>query len=403
MEYYVYAYLDPSFYYESKFLPVVKNLPIYIGKGKNNRLTYHWKEIISGGNLKNIQFNSKLKKMKEDGIDPIIIKIKENLDSDSANQLEKNIISLLGRKYYDDNGILLNVAKGGDGGITWIGENPFKGKTLEQLYGKEKSDKMKESLSKYASSRIGGLNHMFGIRGEDHPLYGEKSPLYGKERPNNVNNKISNTLKEKWKNMSEEDILNLNSKIAKTKENWTEDLRKEIGKKISDKNRNRKFSEEHREKLSITNYKKNNKGSESLKLKEESKKKISEFFKNRKFSEEHKEKLRKFKISYEDLKCMVIENSIKSKREYQIWIKQNNIDAPLNPSSKSFHEKWKGWTSFLNKKSTGKDSPKSRKCLIEGIVYDSIKEVQEKYEMKNHNLVRYRISSDKFKDWNWYE
>ena len=93
MEYYVYAYLDPSFYYESEFLPCVKNLPIYVGKGKNNRLMYHWKKILSGGNLENIQFNSKLKKMKEDGIDPIIIKIKENLDSDSANQLEKNIIS----------------------------------------------------------------------------------------------------------------------------------------------------------------------------------------------------------------------------------------------------------------------------------------------------------------------
>jgi hypothetical protein len=56
-----------------------------------------------------------------------------------------------------------------------------------------------------------------------------------------------------------------------------------------------------------------------------------------------------------------------------------------------------------NKKSTGKDSPKSRKCLIEGIVYDSIKEVQEKYTMKNHNSVRYRINSNNFKDWNWYE
>lgn len=56
-----------------------------------------------------------------------------------------------------------------------------------------------------------------------------------------------------------------------------------------------------------------------------------------------------------------------------------------------------------NKKSIGKFSPKSRKCLIEGTVYDSIKEVQEKYTMKNHNAVRYRINSNNFKDWNWYE
>jgi hypothetical protein len=56
-----------------------------------------------------------------------------------------------------------------------------------------------------------------------------------------------------------------------------------------------------------------------------------------------------------------------------------------------------------NKKSTGKNSPKARKCTVEGIVYDSIKDVQEKYGMKNHNSVRHRINSNNFKDWNWYE
>lgn len=56
-----------------------------------------------------------------------------------------------------------------------------------------------------------------------------------------------------------------------------------------------------------------------------------------------------------------------------------------------------------NKKSSGENSPRSRKCIIEGNIYNSIKEVQEKYGIKNHNSVRYRINSDKFKDWNWYE
>jgi hypothetical protein len=348
MEYYVYAYLDPSSPYYNPIFPEINSLPFYIGKGKNDRLNYHWKSILAEKDLKNIQLNLKLKSMKEKNISPIIIKIKDNLTSESANLLEKEIISLLGRRYYD-RGILLNVAEGGEGGITWIGENPFKGKTLEELYGIERSNEMKKSVSRYASSRIGELNPMFGIRRENHPLYREKSPRYKIKHTEETRNKISERTKLQWKSMTPEDIESLNNKIKESKSKWSEEYKEEIARKISESNKNMEFTDSHKEKLSKTNHRKINKGNSELRLNQSTKEKISFSLKGRIFSDEHKMNLKKFNIEYDELEKMVRKNGIKSKKEYREWVIKNNIDAPLNPSFKSFKEKWKGWRYFLGK------------------------------------------------------
>ena len=297
MEYYVYAYLDPSIPYESKDFPEIKNMPIYIGRGKNDRLNQHWKSILSGRKLSNVQFYLKLKKMKDNGIPPIIILLQDNLTLENANFLEKRAISLIGRRYYDEGGVLLNVAEGGEGGITWLGQNPFKGNKHKVETKKEISDKVKKF----------------------------------------------------WKNMSQEDIDTLNNKIKESKSKWTDEYIMEIKRKISKANKNRDFSDLHRENLSLKNYKKLNKGSSIVKLKETAKEKISASLRGRTFSDEHKKNLRNFNIEYSELKKMVIENCIRSKREYRKWVTENNIDAPLNPNFKSFGEKWQGWRSFLDK------------------------------------------------------
>ena len=349
MEYYVYVYLDPSISYENKDFPEIKNMPIYIGRGKNDRLNQHWKSILSGRKLDNAQFYLKLKKMKDSGISPIIILLHDNLTLDNANFLEKRAISLIGRRYYDEGGVLLNVAEGGEGGITWIGENTFKGKTLEELYGLEKSREMKKTLSESASKRTRELNPMFGIRDEKHPLFGEKSPRYNVKHKEETRKEISDKIKKFWKNMSPEDIDTLNNKIKESKSKWTDEYITEIKRKISEANKNRDFSDSHRENLSLKNHRKLNSGSSILKLKETTKEKISSSLRGREFSAEHKKNLRKFNVEYEDLKKIVIEKGIKSKREYREWVTVNNIDAPLNPNFKSFGKKWEGWKSFLDK------------------------------------------------------
>jgi hypothetical protein len=50
----------------------------------------------------------------------------------------------------------------------------------------------------------------------------------------------------------------------------------------------------------------------------------------------------------------------------------------------------------LNKKMSGKNHLRARKCLIEGVVYNTITEVCHKYGFKNHNTVRNRIKSKNF-------
>ena len=138
-------------------------------------------------------------------------------------------------------------------------------------------------------------------------------------------------------------------RLKESKSKWTDEYITEIKRKISEANKNRDFSDSHRENLSLKNHRKLNSGSSILKLKETAKEKISSSLRGREFSAEHKKNLRKFNVEYEDLKKIVIEKGIKSKREYREWVTVNNIDAPLNPNFKSFGKKWEGWKSFLDK------------------------------------------------------
>lgn len=70
------------------------------------------------------------------------------------------------------------------------------------------------------------------------------------------------------------------------------------------------------------------------------------------------------------------------------WSKERSIEH-----SKRFAE--------INKNKIGKLHPKSRSCVIEGKIFDSIKQVQEAYGFKNHNTVRFRLNSLNFPDWNY--
>ena len=57
------------------------------------------------------------------------------------------------------------------------------------------------------------------------------------------------------------------------------------------------------------------------------------------------------------------------------------------------------WYKVTNPVMYGKDNPRARKVLAEGIVYDTIKACCDAYDMKNHNAIRYRCKSDKWVEW----
>jgi hypothetical protein len=348
MEYYVYAYMDPRFEYNDEMNIGLKFEPIYIGKGKKSRLYHHWNTVKKNKNLRNHMFNSRLYEIKNLGLEPIIIKIHNNLADTQAKCIEIDIISSIG-KYMNGSGTLLNISDGGDGGITWIGECPFKGKTLEELYGKEKSDFMKMRLSEEASLRIGEKNPMWGRIGDNSPISGINHGLYGKNHSEESRKKISYSVKEWISKLSDKEKSIIIEKIKESKEKWDNNKKENIFKKISDSLSGRKFTESHRINLSSNNYRNKNKGNPELKCSDECKSKISDKLKGRVFSDDHRNKLKKFFISYEDLKKMVQSSNIKSKRMYQDWIKINDIKAPLNPGYKNYAEKWEGWVIFLGK------------------------------------------------------
>jgi len=97
--YYVYEYVDPR-----------TNTPFYIGKGKKGRMFYHLTETLENtDNLRKFKYIELLRSL---NLEPIIRKIHDNLDEETAYTLEDEYIIKYGRKGIDPNGILTNYCLG---------------------------------------------------------------------------------------------------------------------------------------------------------------------------------------------------------------------------------------------------------------------------------------------------
>lgn len=107
MKYYVYALCDPRVPYSDD---IFKYLPLYIGKGSGNRYEIHLREAkgLRKPSTANPMKVRALKEIYDCGLEPVLIKIEENLDSKSAYEREKSLIVRFGRKDIDENGILTN-------------------------------------------------------------------------------------------------------------------------------------------------------------------------------------------------------------------------------------------------------------------------------------------------------
>jgi hypothetical protein len=371
--YYIYVYLDTrkkgsysfgDFHFEYE--------PFYVGKGINERYLTHLRVANGSRKGKNNLIVTKIKSILNDGFEPRIIKIIEGLTKENYDSYEISTIKLIG-KSCDSLGPLLNITDGGDGGITWIGEHHNKGKKLEEIVGEEKATELKQNLSERASKRVGELNPNFGNRGELSKIYGENNPNFGKKRNQTIKFKISNTLKEYYSNLLYDDTNRINrikdafslldfhemklrvEKRKNTIDNKPDDLKQEwydrISKSLKNKSDNGElFTDEHRQKLKDTNYKKLNKGSDKLKLSDETKMKLSESLKNRVFTLEHREKLRKC-ISYEEFEIIVpdlvksgVINTITSYRKYA---KENpDLRYPQKPEKSYKNCGWSGWRKY---------------------------------------------------------
>ena len=113
--YYVYALVDPQTY-----------LPFYIGKGKDNRKWQHLKEAEKTN--KHTRKINKIKNLRIDGFEPIVIELYSNLSNETALTLEANLIQKL--KRIEDGGILTNVTIGGEGAAGYKQSDEHKNKKV---------------------------------------------------------------------------------------------------------------------------------------------------------------------------------------------------------------------------------------------------------------------------------
>ena len=119
-KFYIYAYLDPrnnkKHIYEDLSLEF-NSKPIYIGKGKNERIFDHLKNLENNYNFNKI-FSSTLKKIKHFELNDLLKVIQYFEDEQEAFEYEKRIIEKIGRKITSLNYPLLNIAEGGIGVIS---------------------------------------------------------------------------------------------------------------------------------------------------------------------------------------------------------------------------------------------------------------------------------------------
>src|SRR5215472_10370684 len=138
----VYMYRDPRY--------GKKQQAIYVGKGlvKKNRADSHW----NGHNKHNRLLVSVLKKIRSDGLEPIIEIIAGFDDEENAYRLEKKLITLFGRRDLRT-GTLCNLTDGGEGTIGTIRVTPkspspeARAKMSAAHRGKPKSLEMRNNLS----------------------------------------------------------------------------------------------------------------------------------------------------------------------------------------------------------------------------------------------------------------
>lgn len=152
-KYYVYVYLDPRkigkfVYGEYSF----DHEPFYVGRGCGNRDRQHVLELGQRSQQnKNRLKQNKLRKIIEEGFDPIVIRLIDHISFDESSNLEIYVIERIGRLVCQD-GPLTNIERGGTGKKDYIVSKETRNKISLSCKGKTLTDATKELIRK---SKIG--------------------------------------------------------------------------------------------------------------------------------------------------------------------------------------------------------------------------------------------------------
>lgn len=151
--FYVYAYCDPRAKSSHLSQFGIDNTPFYIGYGSKNRMYSHLNEARSRKNGCNNFKTNKILSILSKGLEPIIIKLADNLSKDDAIALEIKLINSIGTRTNVDKvenlGPLSNLHCGGHGGYI-----PRSTESLKQLSRKLKGRKITWA-DKISKSKMG--------------------------------------------------------------------------------------------------------------------------------------------------------------------------------------------------------------------------------------------------------
>lgn len=142
---YVYVYCDPRKKGEFKYEGVNYTFnyePFYVGLGKGYRYRRHLTGFELDWDYNTIK-NGKIKHLIAEGYDLLkyVVFYKDLISKQEAKEVEIELIRSMGR-ISEGTGILSNLTDGGDEGTSRISR--LKGRTYEEVYGKEKANAIKE-------------------------------------------------------------------------------------------------------------------------------------------------------------------------------------------------------------------------------------------------------------------
>lgn len=197
-KYYVYAYYDPR-----------NNQIFYIGKGCNNRWKDHLKETKE--KTDNILKWRKINSIREDGFEPIISKLHENLEENNAYDVESKLIKTYGK--IGEGGLLTNCCVDRRPPKQTGPKSELQKKKMSESYwnrvsqpgyihpskGKICSEAERESSRQANLGRKHTEEHRRKNSESKKQLLSNKinHPLYGKHHSESTKQKISNTKKGK--------------------------------------------------------------------------------------------------------------------------------------------------------------------------------------------------------------
>ena len=169
--------------------------PFYVGEGVYTRRLDHLQEAKNNSHPKYANKHKfyRIKKLLTSGTPPIIKIIADNLNKSAAQQLEINLIALIGRRDLE-NGPLLNLTVGGDVNPVLCGnKNPMYGKTwnaARRLSHSQKIKTLNASLTKLEydakykrpCSDAAKLKLRKALSGKGNPMYGHHHSIETKRK-----------------------------------------------------------------------------------------------------------------------------------------------------------------------------------------------------------------------------